>query len=199
MLVTPLAIRVEILMQGSRALSGVFLLLVLALLLVNTMPAWALTITPLTITGGPTAGFLLTISGNSDSSTITLSLYKGSSCQGLLVFSIGESGPGAYSFTVHMSQAGPYSAIVTGDAAGCVDFSVADAAVVGPVTALPYSACVISLGVEQSDGTVLWLPGYTYPGTPISQCQDKTEVLGQDAQGRTILMHQYILNGTSTG
>ena len=61
---------------------------------------------------------------------------------------------------------------------------------------VPYSICVLSLGVEQSDGVILWLPGYAYPGTPVSQCQNKTEVLGQDVLDRTIMIHQFILNGT---
>jgi len=65
------------------------------------------------------------------------------------------------------------------------------------VIEVPYSICVIRLGIEQSDGALLWLLGYAYPGTPISQCQDKTEVLGQDVLDRTIVIHQFILNGTS--
>ena len=59
-----------------------------------------------------------------------------------------------------------------------------------------FSICVIRLGVEQPDGTVLWLPGYGYPDIPISQCQNVTEVLGQDVLGRTIVLHQYIENST---
>ena len=61
---------------------------------------------------------------------------------------------------------------------------------------VPYSICVIQFGVQESGGTTTWLPGYGYPGTPISQCENKTE-LAQDALGRTIVLHQFILNGTA--
>ena len=61
---------------------------------------------------------------------------------------------------------------------------------------VPYSICVIQFGVQESGGTVAWLPGYGYPGTPISQCQNETE-LAQDALGRTIVVHQFVLNGTA--
>ena len=54
-----------------------------------------------------------------------------------------------------------------------------------------FSICVIQLGVQQPNGTVSWLPGYGYPGTPISQCGNVTDVLG-----RTIMSHQFIMNGT---
>jgi hypothetical protein len=61
------------------------------------------------------------------------------------------------------------------------------------VVDLPYSVCVVQLGVENSDGTTQWQPGYAYPGIPISECQDKSGVLGQDVLGRTIMFHQFIL------
>jgi hypothetical protein len=64
------------------------------------------------------------------------------------------------------------------------------------VVPVPFSICVIQFGVQESGGTTTWLPGYGYPGTPISQCQNKTE-LAQDALGRTIVLHQFILNGTA--
>jgi hypothetical protein len=51
--------------------------------------------------------------------------------------------------------------------------------------------CVIQLGVEEPNGTVSWLPGYGYPGLLPSQCQNKTEVLGQDVLDRTIVIHQF--------
>jgi hypothetical protein len=65
------------------------------------------------------------------------------------------------------------------------------------VVAVPYSICVIQFGVQESGGTTTWLPGYTYPGTPISQCQNETGMIGQDVLGRTIMFHQFILNGTA--
>jgi hypothetical protein len=63
---------------------------------------------------------------------------------------------------------------------------------------LPYSICVIQLGVEEPNGTVTWLLGYAYPGTPISECQSVTAVLGGDVLGRTLISHQFIMNGTSS-
>jgi hypothetical protein len=62
-----------------------------------------------------------------------------------------------------------------------------------------YRICVIRLGVQEQNGTIGWLPGYGYPGTPISECQNRTDVLGQDVLDRTIMIHQFILNFTSTG
>jgi hypothetical protein len=103
-------------------------------------------------------------------------------------------------FVVAAGASGSYSVTVTyllGQVSAPVQFT-ADGGPVGfLVIEVPYSICVISLGVEQSDGAILWLPGYGYPGTPISQCQNKTEVLGQDVLDRTIVIHQFILNGTS--
>ena len=63
-------------------------------------------------------------------------------------------------------------------------------------TACTLQLCVIQLGVEEPNGTISWLPGYAYPGTPISQCQNKTDVLGQDVLDRTIMTHQFIQNRT---
>jgi hypothetical protein len=65
------------------------------------------------------------------------------------------------------------------------------------VVEVPYSVCVIQLGVQESNGTITWLPGYAYPGTPISECQNTTDVFGEDVLGGTIMFHQFILNGTS--
>jgi hypothetical protein len=62
---------------------------------------------------------------------------------------------------------------------------------------VPYSICVIQFGVQESGGTITWLPGYSYPDIPISQCQNETGVFGQDVLGRTIMFHQFILNGTA--
>jgi hypothetical protein len=56
----------------------------------------------------------------------------------------------------------------------------------------PYSICVIQMGLQDPNGTIAWLPGYAYPGTPISQCQDET-MGGQDVLGRTWVFHQFIL------
>jgi hypothetical protein len=61
---------------------------------------------------------------------------------------------------------------------------------------VPYSICVIQLGVQEFNGTITWLPGYAYPGTPVSECQDTTGVLGEDVLGGTIMFHQFIVNGT---
>ncbi len=62
-----------------------------------------------------------------------------------------------------------------------------------PVTHTPHTTpiCVIQLAVQEQNGTSAWLPGYGYPGTPISQCKNSTDVLGQDVLGRTIVLHQF--------
>jgi hypothetical protein len=57
--------------------------------------------------------------------------------------------------------------------------------------------CVIQVGVEQPTGAVLWLPGYAYPETPISQCQNRTDVLGQNGLDETIVIQQFVQNRTS--
>jgi hypothetical protein len=70
----------------------------------------------------------------------------------------------------------------------------------GPViryVEVPWSICVIQLGVQESGEIITWLPGYTYSGTPIWQCKNKTEALGQDTLGRIVVLHQFIMNGTS--
>jgi hypothetical protein len=64
-------------------------------------------------------------------------------------------------------------------------------------TACP-QLCIIQLGMQEQNGTITWLPGYAYPGTPISECQDTTSVLGEDTLGQTIMFHQFILNITYT-
>jgi len=56
--------------------------------------------------------------------------------------------------------------------------------------------CVIQVGVEQPPSAVLWLPGYAYPDTTISQCENMTEVLGQDLLGGTIVIQQFVQNRT---
>jgi hypothetical protein len=61
---------------------------------------------------------------------------------------------------------------------------------------IPLSICVTQLGVQESGGTIYWLPGYVYSGALISQCENKTDVLGEDVLGRTIMFHQFVLNGT---
>jgi hypothetical protein len=66
------------------------------------------------------------------------------------------------------------------------------------VEELPYNACVVQFGVKNSDGTTEWMPGYAYPSTLISECQEKTGELGEDALGRTIVFHQFIVGSQSS-
>ena len=54
------------------------------------------------------------------------------------------------------------------------------------------SICVVRVGTLQPDGTVLWTPGYAYPGISPSQCQDKTEDY-IDVLGQTVVVHQFVL------
>jgi hypothetical protein len=66
---------------------------------------------------------------------------------------------------------------------------------------VPLDVCVVQFGVE-ANGAVTWLPGYADLGVPISQCQNKTDVLGQDALDRTILtseFNHYQICPTGTG
>jgi hypothetical protein len=65
--------------------------------------------------------------------------------------------------------------------------------VVATTTVVPenVSICVIRLGIEEPNGTVLWIPGYGYPGLLASQCQNKTGYY-TDALGQTIAIHQYL-------
>jgi hypothetical protein len=108
------------------------------------------------------------------------------------------------SFTVASGATGVYMVTVEGidikdTASGSFTVTGAPAptTIVVPVNV---SICVIRLGVEQSGGTVLWLQGYGYPDIPEdlvrTQCQNMTEVLGQDVLGRTWVLHQFIQNRT---
>jgi len=92
------------------------------------------------------------------------------------------------SFTVASGARGVYTVTIMGN--------TGDSASGSFIATPPTRICVIRLGVEQTGGTVLWLPGYGYPDTPISQCQNMTEVLGQDVLGRTIVLHQFMQNMT---
>jgi hypothetical protein len=88
--------------------------------------------------------------------------------------------------------------IIASDGSGAASTIEVTSATTTTTIELPYSICVIQLGVQEQTGTVAWLPGYAYPGTPISQCQNMTDVLGQDVLDRTIMIHQFIRNGTFT-
>lgn len=60
-----------------------------------------------------------------------------------------------------------------------------------PAGSPPIGICVIQLGVKQADGTVVWLPGYGYPGLPTSQCAEKLGIY-TDMLGRMIVIHQFV-------
>jgi hypothetical protein len=76
------------------------------------------------------------------------------------------------------------------DVVSCLFTNTGPSAPVATQPPQPYELCVIQLGVQEPNGTVAWLPGYTYPGTPISQCQNRTEYYA-DVLGRTIVVHQF--------
>jgi hypothetical protein len=63
--------------------------------------------------------------------------------------------------------------------------------VITSTAVVPESICVIRLGIEEPNGTVIWTLGYAYPGLPPSQCQDKTEHY-TDVLGRTVVAHQFL-------
>jgi hypothetical protein len=76
----------------------------------------------------------------------------------------------------------------------CVAFTVVEA-LPTTVVEVPWSICVVQVGLVQQDGSTEWI-GTGVTGAPISQCQNKTEVF-QDVLDQTIMIHQFILNGTS--
>jgi hypothetical protein len=53
------------------------------------------------------------------------------------------------------------------------------------------SIWVIRLGVQEPNGTVLWMPGYGYAGFLASQCQNKTEYY-TDTLGQTVVIYQFL-------
>ena len=63
------------------------------------------------------------------------------------------------------------------------------------VIEVPYSICVVQVGLVQQDGSTEWI-GTGVTGAPISECQDTTEYF-TDVIGGTVAFHQFILNGTS--
>jgi hypothetical protein len=161
--------------------------------LASVRPAWAMTITP----SSPIANTTFTISGDLDGAGSSLTVRTGSICnQGTIVFGPKAVGPGVYSVDVVGGlPAGQYVARTFIE--GCHIFTVIPATIlIEVVVEVPFSICVIQLGVQESDGTIAWLPGYAYPDTPISLCQNMTEVLGQDVLDRTIVLHQFIQNRT---
>ena len=63
------------------------------------------------------------------------------------------------------------------------------------VIEVPYSVCVVQVGLVQQDGSIVWTStGVT--GAPISDCPNTTEYF-TDVTGGTVAFHQFILNGTS--
>jgi hypothetical protein len=52
-----------------------------------------------------------------------------------------------------------------------------------------YELCIIQFGVQQPDGSVSWLPGYSYAPIP-PPCPEKSDNY-TDALGNTIVIHQF--------
>jgi hypothetical protein len=59
-----------------------------------------------------------------------------------------------------------------------------------------YELCLIQLGVQQSNETVSWLPGYAYAPIP-PPCPEKFDNY-TDVLGRTIVIHQFNETGVYT-
>lgn len=123
-----------VLSLGRRNLGVLFVLLVLALLLVNMKSAWALTVTP----SSPIAGTSFTISGTTTTGG-HLYVLVGYGCPGggpapVLVAAI--SSP-TYMVTVPGHPAGQYSASADGDQSGCVNFNIDPAP--APSVYIPYA------------------------------------------------------------
>jgi hypothetical protein len=64
------------------------------------------------------------------------------------------------------------------------------------VIEVPYSICVVQVGLVQQDGSTEWI-GTGVTGAPISDCQNTTEYF-TDVGGGTVAFHQFIMNGTFT-
>jgi hypothetical protein len=186
-------------MRGSRAVSGVFLLLVLVLFLVNTNPAWApsLSSPSLIITPNPVqqdasvqisgTGFLPNQPG------ILVVVFADSSCFGLDVLfqftsTDGSGNLAPVTFSTSSLAVGTHCVISAGQT-GTVYGSLL-------VTGVPWSICVVQVGLVQQDGSTAWI-GTGVTGAPITDCQNKTEYF-TDVIGDTVAFHQFILNGTSS-
>jgi len=196
----PLLVGVPLVLHGMKALGRLTVLLILvSFSLVSVKPAWALA--SLIITPNPVSpGVSIQVSGTGflpNVPVLFVTLHSGSSCL---------SSPTAdqQTSTDPSGNLVPVTFSTSGLTAGtyCIDTpgpgGAAQASLdVFTVVEVPYSICVIQLGVQQPNGTVSSLPGYGYPDIRISECRNMTEVLGQDVLGRTIVFHQFILNGTS--
>jgi len=100
-------------------------------------------------------------------------------------------------FAVAAGASGSYSVTVTyfGQTSDPVQFN-ADGGPVGfLVIEVPYSICVVQVGLVQQDGSTEWI-GTGVTGAPISECQNTTEFF-TDVTGGTVAFHQFILNGTA--
>jgi hypothetical protein len=74
--------------------------------------------------------------------------------------------------------------------------TTSDDGTVYTVIEVPYSICVVQVGLVQQDGSTMWI-GTGVTGAPISDCPNTTEYF-TDVGGGTVAFHQFILNGTSS-
>jgi hypothetical protein len=109
----------------------------------------------------------------------------------------GDGSIGTAWFRVAAGASGSYSVTVSyfGQESAPVQFT-ADGGPVGfLVIEVPYSICVVQIGLVQQDGSTEWI-GTGVTGAPISECQNTTEFF-TDVTGGTVAFHQFILNGTA--
>jgi hypothetical protein len=57
------------------------------------------------------------------------------------------------------------------------------------VVSVSYQLCLVQWGVQQSDGSVWYMPGYAYASIP-PPCPEKFGS-STDVLGRTIVIHQF--------
>jgi hypothetical protein len=63
-----------------------------------------------------------------------------------------------------------------------------------PVVDVPYSICVVQVGLVQQDGSTEWI-GTGVTGAPISACQNTAGYFA-DVGGGTVALNQFVVNGT---
>jgi hypothetical protein len=59
----------------------------------------------------------------------------------------------------------------------------------GRAVSVSYQLCLVQWGVQQSDGSVWYMPGYAYAGIP-PPCPEKLDS-STDVLGRKIVIHQF--------
>ena len=189
-------------MRSFRLLAVAVLAVTLALSSAQNVYAASIGLTPNPVTQG--SSFQVTGFGFPINNVGTLSVYADTSgnCTGPTSFQQNVTPDGS-------GQVGPltFSSSSLGVGIHCIliDFGAirdnneltvtAPASAAPVVIEVPYSVCVVQVGLVQQDGSIEWI-GTGVTGAPISECQNTTVYL-TDVGGGTVAFHQFILNGTS--